>query len=131
MKERYVDYRFEYKGFGTRKSWCKVVVWVHKGKYLVILTEPGTESSGTSVTNVCEGIATKLLSHSGVFKKNVIPEDIVWIEHYSESGYPETFDHIQFEYNKGKNEYVNPSWTHIGDTLTEEKMLTLLLEHKK
>ena len=127
MKEYYVDYHFDYKGFGVYDSWCMVNVWVHKGKYLVILTEPGTESSGTSVTNACEGIATKLLTHPGVFKKKVIPENIVWIEHYPEHGVsPETYTRIHFTYNGEKNEYINPYWTHIKHPLTEEKMLELL-----
>lgn len=125
MKERYVDYRFEYKGFGIHDSWCQVEVWTHKDKYLVILTEPGTESSGTSVTNACEDIATKLLSHPGVFKKNVKPENIIWVEHYSDrGGFPPTYDRIKFTYDK--NKYVNPHWIHISDTLSEEKMLELL-----
>lgn len=123
MKERYVDYRFEYKGFGVHDSWCKVDVWIHKEKYLVILTEPGTESSGTSVTNACEDIATKLLSHPDVFKKNVKPENIIWVEHYPErgEGLP-TYDRIQFKYSHFTKTYFNPWWTHISDTFTEEQM---------
>ena len=126
MKERYVDHHFEYKGYGVHESFCMVEVWEHKGKYLVVLTEPGTESSGTSVTNACETIATDLFKKPGVFKHNTKSSDIIWIEHYSERGeFPETFDLIELT-EHGDGEFVAPDWRHIGETLSDEKKLELL-----
>ena len=127
MKEHYTDFRFEYKGFGIHDSWCQVEVWTHKDKYLVILTEPGTESSGTSVTNACEDIATKLFNQPGVFRNGASEKNIIWVEHYPErGGFPPTYDSIKFEYDQVKKTYGNPQWTHIGDALTEEQMKELL-----
>jgi len=130
MKRHYVNPRFEYKGCGIHDSWCGVEVWEHKDKYVTILTEPTNILSGTSVTNGCEDIATKLFKQRGVFKKNTKPENIIWIEHYPErdSGWysAETFDEVRFEYDGRNDELKHPNWVHIGDTLTEEKMLELL-----
>jgi hypothetical protein len=127
MKERYTDFKFDYKGFGIHDSWCIVEIWEHKGKYLVILTEPMTENSGTSVTNACETIATKLFNQPGVFPKGTQIQDIIWVEHYPDRGVPETYDLIEFNMtNVEETMFMSPRWKHIGETLTEEKKLELL-----
>jgi len=126
MKKHYVDFRFEYIDCGIHESWCEVEIWEHGNKYLAIMTEPCIESSGTSVTNACENIATKLLFQLKVFKEGTTFRDIIWIEHYPERGLPETFDEVRFEFDGRTNTLKHPNWVHIGDTLTEEKMLELL-----
>ena len=136
MKERYVDFRFEYKGLGMYDSWCVVQVYTHKGRSIAILTEPGTDS-GTSVTNACETIATKLFHTKGVFPKGTKPEDIIWAETYARN-YKEMkksngeVDCIEFTivnniYDNKKEEYTfrNPKWTRIYTSLEVDKMFFL------
>jgi hypothetical protein len=127
MKKYYSKPHFEYKGFGIHDSFCEVEIWEHDNKFLVILTEPCTESSGTSVTNACEDIATKLYNQPGVFPKETQIHDIIWIEHYPERGFPETYDLIEFNMtNIDETKFAMPNWKHIGETLTKEKRLELL-----
>lgn len=127
MKSHYVNSYFEYKGFGIHDSFCGVEIWEHKKKFLVILTQP-TVDSGTSITNACEDIATKLYNTSGLFKRTTLSQDIIWVEHYPtrylECSFPETFDRIEMVYEDGR--FKSPKWTHIGETFIEEKKLELL-----
>lgn len=128
MKQLYTNSRFEYKGLSVHDSYCEVEVLEHNNKFLVILTEPPEDDSGTSVTNACENIATKLFNTLETFSIGTLEKDIVWIEHYPQRGYhfplEETFDLITFKFNKGV--FFSPQWKHIGENLTEEKMKDLL-----
>ena len=122
MKQVFND-RVDYLGFGIHKSFCDVEIYKEADKYLVIMTEPCNESSGTSVTNACETIASDLF-HRGLVGKD--PEKIVWIEHYPERGFPETFDAIDFVYDGRVKEFKNPEWFHLGESLSDEKVKELL-----
>ena len=51
--KRFANYRFYYNGYNNISSWCEVDMWIHNDKYLVIMTEPNIDGSGTSVTNAC------------------------------------------------------------------------------
>ena len=127
MKERFADFRFTYNGYNNIPSWCEVEVWIHKNKYLVVMTEPNTNGSGTSVTNACEIIATTLFRQVGVFKTKTKPEDIIWIEHYPErDGGDESFDEIEFQFDDDR--FHLPEWSYYGDTMTENDMKELLSE---
>ena len=116
--------RVDYRGFGVHESFCHVEILNEDDKYVVIMTEPATESSGTSVTNACETIATQLY-HRGLVGDNL--DNVFWIEHYSkERGFPETYDGIEFDYDARTKELKNPEWFHIGEELTDDKIKELL-----
>jgi len=122
--EQVFNDRVDYLGFGVHKSFCNVEILKNDDKYLVIMTEPMDESSGTSVTNACETIASDLF-HRGLVGKN--PENVVWIEHYPErGGFPETYDRIYFEYDWRTKSIRNPAWEHIAEKLEDETVVELL-----
>jgi len=126
--EQVFNDRFDYLGFGVHKSFCNVEIYKEDDKYIVIMTEPHDESSGTSVTNACEDIATKLYN-DGYFEETY-PGNIVWVEHYSrERGFDETYDQINLEFagkGIGNVKFAHPTWKHIGEKLTDEDVRELL-----
>jgi len=128
MKQHYVDFRFEYKGYGIHDSWCIVQVYTHKGKCVVVMTEPGVPDTGTSVTNACETIATKLFNQEDVFPKGTKPENILWFETYAktyedmETG-SDAVDQIDLDYVDG--EFRAPTWTRVYTDLETDKIFFL------
>ena len=122
MKQVHKNYRYEYKGYGTHDSWCDVEIWKHEHKYIVIMTEPAVDGSGTSVTNACEDIATKIFQ-DGLVGTN--PDNVIWIEHYDARGeFPETYDQIFFEYENAK--FKSPRWEHIGETFDDDMKYNII-----
>jgi len=91
------------------------------------MTEPKIEeSSGTSVTNACEDIATDLYNEH---MSDVNPEDIIWVEHYFGEGIRQgdTYDRIYLHYDGEKFTY--PEWEYLTvGTFSDEDKLKLLEE---
>lgn len=112
-----------YKGFGVHESYCYVDIFKYHNKYLVIMTEPDSDDSGTSVTNACETIATKVLNE---YLIDVDVKNIKWIEHYygGRRYLPESYDFVTFEYD-GK-EFHSPVWKRLNGTLTEEDLFNII-----
>lgn len=127
MEQIITNQLFYYLGFGIHKSSCWIDIFKEDNKYIVIMTD----GSGTSVTNACETIATKVMEK---LLPDVDIENIIWIEHYpKDDAFPDTYSKIDFEFCKNQAfgqhciiECTNPKWTYIGEKLTEEDMLELL-----
>jgi hypothetical protein len=49
--------RFDYKGYFDCESACKVDLWLHPDKAIVLLTDSGI---GTSITNAAESVIAKV-----------------------------------------------------------------------
>jgi len=86
------------------------------------MTEPNTDS-GTSVTNACEDIVTDIFQGGLVGMDH---ENVIWVEHYREKSFFETYDRVTFLYDNRSMEFKNPSWEHLGKTLTDENKMELL-----
>ena len=127
MKESYVDFRFEYLGMGIHKSWCVVQVYTHKEKSVVIMTEPGVPDSGTSVTNACEDIATKLYNQKDVFPKGTQIQDILWFETYAEryDDMKRNNEHDRIEFwatNVDETKFMEPDWSRFYTSFDVDKV---------
>lgn len=95
-----IDITFIWPGTGcpdaeaTWESHCRLRLFRHDGRHVVVLTEP-EGNSGTSVTNAAEYLATRITDHF-----NLDPTTTVWVEHYGpwrEGG--ETFDFVTFTWH--------------------------------
>lgn len=95
---------FRYAGYGNCD--CHCYIKVHGNA--VICTE-APENTGTSVTNMAEGIATQVCHQFGIPRG-----ELIWIEHYLHAGSDigETFDLVTFSEADGK--LVHPQWKHAG-----------------
>lgn len=94
---------YNYKGHGVFDSKCDLFL----NGNVVLVTELA-DNTGTSITNAAEGLATEICEKYKIKFKN-----LVWIEHYPDSGlYDETFDMVTFEVIGGR--LYNPSWKRIS-----------------
>lgn len=98
---------YNYKGYWGFDSKCGVEIKRDNDKVTVILTEL-PDNPGTSVTNMIEHLAT-MIYHQ--FLKDVLVENITWIEHYIESFAGETFDKVKMEWDGQR--FKNPKWERI------------------
>lgn len=120
--------RFHYEGYHKIPSYCYIEIYKHEQVTIVIATEPDAdESSGTSVTNRAEQIATK-----ACHVYNIPHDKLVWIEHY-QAHHPirenETWDLVTFDreeapvrgywdHPRGEIVFTKPKWYHLS---TEQK----------
>jgi hypothetical protein len=113
-----VQTRFTFRGYHGIRSDCELTIWQVKNQYVVILTniEDGL-NHGTSVTNACEIIASKVLQEYSY----LTPENTVWIEHYPRRGrFEESYDEITFQWEE--REASSPTWKHM----TESELVDLV-----
>ena len=90
-----VAFKYPYKGYGDRPAKCGLDVFRHQDFALVIATEL-EDNPGTSVTNMAEGLATKVCKDLGIAARS-----LVWVEHYPprglrQSGHDGAWDMVQF-----------------------------------
>ena len=109
--------RYNYKGFWGCDSCCDIEVHRRSdGKYVFIATEV-PENRGTSITNYAEHLATAMRKQYGMK-----PEDVIWIEHYSEAKdrRKESFDLVRFAVLG--DTFRTPVWTRITEQAVDELM---------
>ena len=99
-----VSCTFAFKGFHGIPSDCQLDIYHVKDTYVVLLTD---QNHGTSVTNACEMIATKVLSTY----QHLTPKNTVWVEHYDRMD-GETFDIITFAWEDNRVA-SSPNWQRI------------------
>ncbi|MBD2180612.1 hypothetical protein H6S82_05490 [Planktothrix sp. FACHB-1355] len=124
--------KFDYPGYYNCESYCRVRIYSPSEQTIVIVSESET-NSGTSVTNMAEGIATLVAYHYELDVKKTI-----WIEHYPEQNngrsslFLESFSlvefdwgcHYPFPYQREiqpiKLKASNPQWTYIDKTEVQQ-----------
>src|SRR2546421_12763932 len=75
--ERIVMDRYRYRGFHGCESWCGLeIIPIDGGKTVIIATELA-DNPGTSVTNICEDLASVVCVELAID-----PSSLVWIEYY-------------------------------------------------
>jgi hypothetical protein len=91
-----MDFKHEYRGFGTFKSWCNVKIWKVDGKAIILFTD----RYGTSVTNAAELLITEIYNQ---YLTHVPKDKCLFIETYN--------------YKRASYDIVIPRWT--GDKVTD------------
>ena len=102
------------------------IIFKDDGNVIVILSEIKENGTGTSVTNMFEDIATMVYNE---LLKNVVPENIIWVEYYPADGriadefsdYGRLYKKVCLNYEKPGRflrniEFTNPSWSNFSDT---------------
>lgn len=109
MKE-VINKKYHYKGYHNCNSVCGLTIIGNT----VIVTELN-ENQGTSITNMAEDLATKICKEF-----NILPENLVWIERYSEdpTSFSKrlregTYDLVSFDFKNG--EFSHPTWKNISE----------------
>lgn len=109
---RYMDQYYEYPGLWDSPSKCGLRVIRRKdGKVLVIATELYRQNPGTSVTDWCPKLATRIMK-----ELHASPDNFIFIEHSPDMGskltfYGETFDLVSFEWDG--NDFDCPNWHRV------------------
>lgn len=114
--------RFDFKGYGTHDSFCRVKIYRNGKKFFVVITE-ARDNPGTSVTNDSEnvvGMIYDLIKSILAFPENHDPKkDVIWVEHQEEDN---TYDEINVNYDKKANMFFDHNWLPLG----EKKYKTIL-----
>lgn len=80
--EQTFDDRFDYLGLNRRPSWCWLELWEGAGKPpVVIVTNPSSADSGTSITHFAEQLAALVCR-----RFHLEPRALIWIECYERRG---------------------------------------------
>lgn len=108
----YIDDIYEFNGRLGIPSTCGLKIAHNADNYVVIVTELYGENPGSSITDCCDIIATKLYKESQLRDHS----KFTYIEHAPEvnsklSFYDETFNIVNFKWN-GEC-FENPVWTEI------------------
>ena len=102
--------RFDYPGYFNAPSYCELNYTIRPDGWTVIIaTEPNEEGSGTSITNMVEGIVERFCRT----RPRVDPKRLIWIEHYPERGVPESWDVVSFGEITGDGKFSGPVWTRL------------------
>jgi len=107
----YIDSIHEFEGQWGVESRCGLKVVENNDKRIFIVTELYAENPGTSITNFCAQLATRLRQ-----KYNVPPGDFVLVEHCPDRGsrlefYRETFDIVKMGWDGDR--FIDPDWERI------------------
>ncbi|MDP4281735.1 MAG: hypothetical protein Q8867_06240 [Bacteroidota bacterium] len=120
---KYMEGYYDYLGQWDSPSRCGIRTFKRKdGKILIIVTELYRLNPGTSITEWCAPLATRLMNEN-----HATFENLIYIEHTPDYGSKlefrqETFDQVSF--NHEKDQLTNPCWTRLSkeevDALLEE-----------
>ena len=123
---------FDYEGYYNCASYCWLRIYFSPQQTVVIVSESET-NSGTSITNMIEGIAT-LVSYQ--YELDV--QKTIWIEHYPEEFngrsplFAESFSLVEFDWGSHyafpyqraiqpiKLKASNPQWTNLDKEKVEQ-----------
>ncbi len=108
----YVDEIYHFPGLWEVPSLCGLRVARRPGRDVVVATELFEENPGTSVTNFCAELATRLTAERGLD-----PEKLVFIEHSPETGsrlefYAESFHRVRFRRVGAR--FAEPAWSELA-----------------
>jgi hypothetical protein len=111
LKMDYVDQVYEFPGLWDVPSVCGLKITKKPNAHVVVATELWDQNPGTSITNFCIQLATRLC---GEFQLD--PTKLVFIEHCPESGshleiYEQTIDRVELHWDGEK--FADPAWTRL------------------
>lgn len=95
---------YDYLGFHNTPSKCKIHITKNNKHYICF--EEINDNDGTSVTNISEELATRII---GEFK--IQPQVVRFFESYKYPGEKRTLDEIIYTWDC--NVATNPIWKHI------------------
>jgi hypothetical protein len=112
LQQDFVDRVYEFAGLWGVPSVCGLKIVKRPDRHVVIATELWDQNPGTSITNFCAQLASRLCSEF-----DLDPARLVFIEHCPESGshleiYQQTFDRVDFDCTNGR--LSNPDWTRLS-----------------
>ena len=107
----YVDEVYHFPGLWEVPSLCGLRLVRRPDRQVLVVTELFDQNPGTSVTNFCAELATRLTAERGLD-----PEKLVFIEHSPETGsklesYAESFHRVSFRRDGAR--FVRPDWSEL------------------
>jgi hypothetical protein len=105
----YVDEIYRFAGRWDVPSLCGLRIARRPDRDVVLATELFEENPGTSVTNFCAELATRLVAERGLD-----PGKLVFIEHSPDTGsrlefYAESFHRVSFRRDGAR--FTDPDWS--------------------
>jgi hypothetical protein len=114
----YVDEVYHFPGLWGVPSLCGLRLARHPDRHVLVVTELFDQNPGTSVTNFCAELATRLVAERGLD-----PAKLVFIEHSPETGsklesYAESFHRVSLQRDGAR--LVRPDWTELTRAEVDE-----------